>query len=679
MDNYHIFNSIDELISQAIIDLHQKVGGKVTNHVGIEYPTCILYFGEKSAFFHESIFTCLQEEWAEAADLIPCYIVIDPHELHIASLCTDGSVKGLLPLGARTNDRVSIKVFQQAINVMLGNRSMFANAKYCTIFCVIDTRDMKPEQFREWYDAIKDVRHVLTNITLNTMLLVLLDNSVGQSSVPITKELAEIYKEDEVLGSADAPLYEGVFLYSNRCQNGLFNQLFESHEVHEHGTWDVLADIMLLANSQYGQSSNCKQLLFSTGRYPAVTVAFKQEEKPYRYIAKFLLQHLLNCLDGCFENSKKQTLTESALKDALGFDGNGHQGIINTYNKKAEEIIDKYSSFANGLPSLLADTIDMESMSYKEVDEATFGCLTAFVEANHVHEIDEMLSVGGKGDFAEVDMRIEWQIKRSLSASQLISISKPELEKLINNLFHITYDSIGIDDCAQDTLKIKLYQKIAACLCKHAAEVTTRLYDDARMTTVAFDSLRDKVSHATSINFNKKFNLVGFYEKIFDSYYTEENLGALLRKILTIGNEYRDMLNIIYADGLSQLFSITYDGQSAFELEFMEELATRMTDGRSPDEAQSIIGSELVSDMPNNIGYRSLYPFNNEQQVEAYILHVDTALVGVNSSSPSKLLYTYLSKRGRPAGTSRVFLNIGRRDSASSLWFYALDTQHLRG
>lgn len=670
MDNGHKFNNIDKLISQVIIDLRQKVGEKAVNHVRMEYPTCILYFGEKSAFFHESIHTRLQEEWADAADLIPCYIVMDPHELRNASLCTDGSVKGLLPLGARTNDKISVKDFQQAINVMLGNRNMFANAKYCTIFCVIDTREMEPKQFREWYDAIKDVRSVLTNITLKTLLLVLLDNSVGQSSVPIT---------DVVLGSADAPLYEGVFLYSNRCQNGLFNQLFESHEVYEHGTWDVLADIMLLANSHYGQSSDCKQLLFSTGCYPAVTVAFKQEEKPYRHIAKFLLQHLVNRLDDCFEKNKKQTLTDSALKDALGFNENDHQGITNTYKKKAGNIIDKYSSFANGLPSLLADSIDMESMSYEEVNEATFGCLAAFVAANHVHEIDKILSVDGKGDFAEVDMRIERQIKRSLSASQLISLSKLELEKRINDLFYITYDSIGIQTCAQDTLKIKLYQKVAECMCKRAVKIATRLYDDARTTTVAFDSLRDKVSYATSINFDKKFNLVGFYEKVFDSYYSEENLDALLRKILAIGNEYRDILNIIYTDGLCQFFSSTYGGQSAFELEFMEELAARMTDGRSPDEAQSIIGSEFVSDMPNNIGYRSLYPFNNGQQVEAYILHVDTALAGVNSSSPSKLLYTYLSKRDRPAGTSRVFLNIGRRDSASSLWFYALGPQHLRG
>ena len=104
----------------------------------------------------------------------------------------------------------------------------------------------------------------------------------------------------------------------------------------------------------------------------------------------------------------------------------------------------------------------------------------------------------------------------------------------------------------------------------------------------------------------------------------------------------------------------------------MEEQVTRRAEGKAPETAQLVVGSELVDDMANYIGYNSLIPMA-DQECEAYLIHRE-----MSGGAEADQLFTYLDRLGKPTGTIRVFMNAGPQDCATSLWLYPLKSDHLR-
>jgi len=226
-----------------------------------------------------------------------------------------------------------------------------------------------------------------------------------------------------------------------------------------------------------------------------------------------------------------------------------------------------------------------------------------------------------------------------------------------------------------DFIDRKLRQRVAKRAHRCVLEIISELYDKAEQVEREFNALKSDVSFVTS---SMDPALDSFYGKKVNSFCVSGGLQEVQRHAFALDGDRETMVEAIRTKGLKQLFSYTDGKQSIFSLGFMNELTLRMADGRAQATAQTVIGADLVKDISDLVGYCSMHPLDY-QQIEAYLLHVDTDVAGIDWASSSGKLYSYLNKRAIPNGTSRVFLNIGRKDIASSLWFYALGTQHLRG
>ena len=668
-------DDVTKLISDAAIALHSRGSDGMTRHVGVEYPACVLYYGEGTSSFHKGIFEALQSEWGIVASTIPFYTILDP------DLSGGHALKDM-----QTNSDVDVKAFQRAVmNVQGANNSNFFNdSTELYTFCVVDTRDMGPKDLRDWYACIESIQDLLDGVTLKTLLIVLLNNSVGDANASsITQKLAEIY-EGEELGSANEHLYEGVLLYGNQNWNKQFNGLFDEQVTWEHGDRDVLADVIMLTNSQYDATtpnfdavSSLRRLLFSARIHPAVTVALKQVEKPCGDIATASLLHMVRQLDASFTAMKDAPLSELSVLQALGCNENGYFQFTDYLNEQIDEIEkNTFRGFEDGLPLSiesvpLTNAPDMGKLSYGEADDKTSGCLSAFVENNHLRQIDKVLSDGSNG----IDKLMRERVTSTLAAPQLLSLSKSAWEQYIEKAFvgARAYDPKRFK--VHDVIDRKLRQRIAGRARTCALKAISELYDKAEQVEREFDALKNDVSLATA---NVDLDLDSFYGKRVNSFCESGGLQEVQRHAFALDGDRETMIEAIRTKGLKQLFSYMDSKQSIFSLGFMDELMLRMADGKARAAAQTVIGTDLVKNISDLVGYCSMHPLDY-QQVEAYLLHVDTNSMGIDWASSSGKLYSYLNKRAIPNGTSRVFLNIGRKDSASSLWFYALSTDHLRG
>lgn len=668
-------DDVTKLISDAATALHSRGGDGMTRHVGVEYPACVLYYGEGASSFHNGIFETLQNEWGNVTSLIPFYTILDP------DLSGEHALKDM-----QTNNEVDAKAFQQAVMDVQNNRNskLFNSQTQIEAFCVVDTRGMAPEDFRKWYACIESIQNLLGNVVLNTLLIVLLSNTVGEDNVSlITQELADIYEGKE-LGPAKGHLYEGVLLYGNQCWNKAFNGLFDEQVAWEHNDRDVLADVIMLADSQYDATtanpkavSNLRSLLFSTQTYPVVTVALKQVEKPCLDIAMASLWHVVKQLDESFTVMKSASLEYSKVLEVLGFQEDGHFQLSDLFNQQIDAITkNEFGDFEYGLPLLveLASITDVSGiceLSYGKADNKTGGCLSAFVENNHLRQIDKVLSDGSNG----IDKLMRERVTSTLTAPQLLSLSKSAWEQYIEKAFVgvQAYDPKRLN--VHDFIDRKLRQRVAKRAHRCVLEIISELYDKAEQVEREFNALKSDVSFVTS---SVDPALDSFYGKKVNSFCVSGGLQEVQRHVFALDGDRKTMVEAIRTKGLKQLFSYTDGKQSIFSLGFMNELTLRMADGRAQATAQTVIGADLVKDISDLVGYCSMHPLDY-QQIEAYLLHVDTDVAGIDWASSSGKLYSYLNKRAIPNGTSRVFLNIGRKDIASSLWFYALGTQHLRG
>lgn len=667
-------DEVSALIDDAVVDLRSTGAIEGDSRcMSIEYPACILYYGKNSASFHDSIFKNLRSEWGSVVDLIPFYSILSL-DFEYKSFDQSPSMHGYALMDLRRDETVSIDRFQQSVTNMLQCREEFSDMRRCVVFCILDTRGMEVEEFRKWYKLIEDIRHVLTNATCITLLLTLVDKTVGKGerATEITQELANIYEGDD-LGVKNDHLYDGVFLYTNQCMDTAYNRLYKSHNPQEHGEWNVLSDVILLANSEYlDPNLNCKKLLFSASNNPAVTAALKQVDTPFRDIAIATVRHLINRLAQDFVNAKKQSLPTSIIREALGFkDGNSH--ITDIYENQIDCIISEFSGFERGLPNWPVDESSVNGLSYVDADKEAYGCLSAFIAVNHMRELDIRLTESADG-LNRIDDLIESQFAAAVTVPQLLSLSKSEWEREVGIVFSDMYlDTSEVSD-VHGAVSYKLHYWLKERVQEHTLSVIEKIYSRAIQVEKELTKLNSSI---VSRNRSKKFNLDNFYGKIVNSFYTGKS-DYLLRNIFSVCNSSNYLVSNIRKCVLNELLSYNYNMQDIYKLGFMDELTLRMLDGKSPDAAQAVIGADLVKDIPDLVGYYSIHHLTG-QQVEAYLMHVDTNVAGIDWASSSGKLYSYLNKRTIPAGTSRVFLNIGRRDSASSLWFYALDTQHLRG
>lgn len=660
---------VGALIDSAARNVRSRRATGMLDYLSPRFPTCVLYCGEGSASFHGTVLDGLQEGWGGKVSRIPCVTISDPASLH--QLVCSSDPFGVTMVDAKTGSPLDVSGFQRMFQLMMGSSGVFESMAQCTLFFVLNSSGMTAEEFSSWYGVVRDVEVMLQGLQMRTMLFVLLDNSLGSSNAEEIKGALSSLYEDPQVRAERRHLYDGVFLYGNLSKGRGYNRLFSPHGDEENGDWDVVSSVMVLANSSGDGSRPCEDLLFSSGRDAGVTAAFKQVEKPRRDIVSVALRRIVERLDEFHANVSEVRPSGAEVDHALGF-SNGRSDFMAEYGSLSESILNEFANFELYLPTQ-SPNVNVGTLNFGRANAETCGCLSAFVRENHLARLQAILD--GSGDSLGLFDRIVQRLASSLTAVKMLSLRRDEWVGRASSLYTESYSLNMIDQRPMfDALRQMMRVEIARRMREETIRAIDMLYAEAEKTEEAFARLRNDVALGTSVNEEgTHFNLTGFYGRCTDAYLSDQaRLNVLFATIDRIGNGEGEMFAILRDRALVPLFDLDYGGRQVFKLGFMEEQVTRRAEGKAPETAQLVVGSELVDDMANYIGYNSLIPMA-DQECEAYLIHRE-----MSGGAEADQLFTYLDRLGKPTGTIRVFMNAGPQDCATSLWLYPLKSDHLR-
>ena len=660
---------VGALIDSAARNVRSRRATGMLDYLSPRFPTCVLYCGEGSASFHGTVLDGLQEGWGGKVSRIPCVTISDPASLHQLVFSPDPF--GVAMVDAKTGSPLDVPGFQRMFQLMMGSSGVFESMAQCTLFFVLNSSGMTAEEFSSWYGVVRDVEAMLQGLQMRTMLIVLLDNSLGSSNAEKIKGALSSLYEDPQVRAERRHLYDGVFLYGNLSKGRGYNRLFSPHGDEENGDWDVVSSVMVLANSSGDGSRPCEDLLFSSGRGAGVTAAFKQVEKPRRDIVSVALRRIVERLDEFHANVSEVRPSGAEVDHALGF-SNGRSDFMAEYGSLSESVLNEFKGFELYLPTQ-SPNVNVGTLNFGRANAETCGCLSAFVRENHLARLQAILD--GSGDSLGLFDRIVQRLASSLTAVKMLSLRRDEWVGRASSLYTESYSLNMIDQRPMfDALRQMMRVEIARRMREETIRAIDMLYAEAEKTEEAFARLRNDVALGTSVNEEgTHFNLTGFYGRCTDAYLSDQaRLNVLFATIDRIGNGEGEMFAILRDHALVPLFDLDYGGRQVFKLGFMEEQVTRRAEGKAPETAQLVVGSELVDDMANYIGYNSLIPMA-DQECEAYLIHRE-----MSGGAEADQLFTYLDRLGKPTGTIRVFMNAGPQDCATSLWLYPLKSDHLR-
>ncbi len=660
---------VGALIDSAARNVRSRRATGMLDYLSPRLPTCVLYCGEGSASFHGTVLDGLQEGWGGKVSRIPCVTISDPASLHQLVFSSDPF--GVAMVDAKTGSPLDVPGFQRMFQLMMGSSGVFESMAQCTLFFVLNSSGMTAEEFSSWYGVVRDVEVMLQGLQMRTMLFVLLDNSLGSSNAEKIEDALFSLYEDPQVRAERRHLYDGVFLYGNLSKGRGYNRLFSPHGDEENGDWDVVSSVMVLANSSGDGSRPCEDLLFSSGRRAGVTAAFKQVEKPRRDIVSVALRRIVERLDEFHANVSEVRPSGAEVDHALGF-SNGRSDFMAEYGSLSESVLNEFKGFELYLPTQ-SPNVNVGTLNFGRANAETCGCLSAFVRENHLARLQAILD--GSGDSLGLFDRIVQRLASSLTAVKMLSLRRDEWVGRASSLYTESYSLNMIDQRPMfDALRQMMRVEIARRMREETIRAIDMLYAEAEKTEEAFARLRNDVALGTSVNEEgTHFNLTGFYGRCTDAYLSDQaRLNVLFATIDRIGNGEGEMFAILRDHALVPLFDLDYGGRQVFKLGFMEEQVTRRAEGKAPETAQLVVGSELVDDMANYIGYNSLIPMA-DRECEAYLIHRE-----MSGGAEADQLLTYLDRLGKPTGTIRVFMNAGPQDCATSLWLYPLESDHLR-
>lgn len=656
--------SVNDLVATAMGDLQSERSGQLAAFSSPNSPACVFYFGERSQSFHADVVRGLQGAWGGASRHV-CYAVIPD----AAALEAAASGSNAMPfVDASSGNAFSINDLQHKGMDMMRTGGYFADATRCELYCILDTTGLTGGVVKQWYMALNSIKAVLAGVGINAMLIALLNESLGQSNASEIKEtLRAIYEDSEIVGP-NRHLYDCVFLYSNYTKSG-WSKLLDGFDPQRHDERDIVPDVIALTNSVGEDRSSIRSTLYSSGECPAITAAFKYVDKPRRDIAVISLRHIVEALGERMDESADKALSDDVIDQALGIQGN-RSAIVDGCMPLINDVLAKYQGFEQYLPCLNGD-VNVASLPFEQADQETGGCLRQFVDHNHLHD----LTHGGAGSLEGLEGQIANHMVTALDAGQMLSLNEQTLARKIENAFTdvIPSEESIASRKVPDAVKLLLVGRVAQNVRDVTLAVVKHLRAQAEQTISAFNSIKQDVAFISAERqqgVHIKVN--AFYSKVVSSFFANpQRCATLLRKLLSIGNDEQHMLDVLRDEALLPLFDSEYGGQRVFALGFMDELVLRLTDGHDPTAAVNLVGQELVNNVGDYIGFKTL-EIIPQRIMEAYLLYVDD-----DATSAAGKLCQYLDRFDLKPGVNRVFHNASLQDSATSIWFYPLETRHL--
>lgn len=628
---------IGNLIDNAADELRAGVRSGAIGFGSPEHPAAILYFGSNSATFQPVIAHGLTECWGGKAESICSLTVSAPDAFRKEGGCR--------------------AAFQNELDEMLRvSLHSFANMNILDIFCILDTRGMDAATFYDWYMCIQDVQAALNDWPAQTMLMLLLDFSFGTGNGDAIKsKLWNIY-QDTAAGGEAHHLYDCVFLCSNRTSSGGFNDLFAEHSLEKHGSWNILADMIALADSGKDDASRIYD-----GGMPGIAASLKQASKPTEEIAAICIAEIMNLIDECQQSLSGKPLSADEIDQALGM-RSGESFFTDFIDMTIKRIVSQYQGFEEGLPSSRLG-VSLAGMTYEQADEESRGCLSAFVESNQFAEIENEL--GGKFQGQLSDM-ISEELNERLDVPMMLSRQLESWNNDIRLRFSSFLQRSGFGNGIEDAVKIKLYERVRRVAESCYLNVFENLYRNAEAVEREFNALAYEANLRAGDGTD---SLYTFYKNRVDSYFVGN---SALHKVLSLDSKPEGLCDALLNDALLPLFTSNIGGDDVFKLNFMDELVARNGAGMADMVAGKVVGECLVTNLDKSVSYWSLSAFRLHC-LEAYFIHDD----GVPGSASSKL-NDYLEGYPLPVGSSRVFFNTSSSDSATSLWLYKLSEDQIK-
>ena len=621
--------------------IHSSVGLLKSNSISSvnfsrpHYPTCVVYFGKRSAHFHNELKEDLDRGWGGGADYIKFYTVEDFEKKTIINVL-DGTA-------------LSETEVKTQITELLSAENVFATMTHISLYCIIDTTDIaSADDFKNWYLLIQYIEGVLGVSTLS-MLMVILNESLQYTDLAknIKNQLLDLYN-DESIGGKKTHLYDSVFVFGNRLKNGSFIKIAPTES--DYSNYNLFADLILLSNTRSKDYNDRRARLYGSEK-PALTAAYGFVQKPMAEIVMITLGIVLQKLK---ELASKQSVNAEALMKALSID-KGRSEVYDRFYSDIKGLLPNIE-FMNWLPGK-----STQDKSFEEFNRATDGCLQTFLEQNHFEVVTaELLN---RNEF--VIREIIDLLAKELNAAQLV-------DGIPNTVRETAYDKAEIAYGSPDKLQVhtaietKVKKQVAEGLRSKTDEALTSAIKRAESTITQFKEICTEQEKMVSIGEEgTRKNLTVFYGDKVQRYFNDFNkLTELFVSVLKIGNSKSDLHSI-----LLNAMEIFFGSDAVYKLSFSEEMITRLGNIDTEKHAQEFIGQELIRNLDEKISFFSKYVFHG-RVYEAYLLNTE----GTNNN----LLFKYLQEKELPPDVSRTFFNTCNNDMAESIWFFVCSEDNLR-
>lgn len=627
-----IMNNIKELIHSSV-GLMRNNGISSADFSRPHYPTCVVYFGERSCQYHRNFLEDITCGWGGNADFIKFYTIMDADHMEIKDVLNGNSI--------------TVSEVKTQITDLLSSQNVFAEMNRIALYCIIDTTDLKSaDEFEKWYFTIKFVEETIGVPTLS-MLMVVLNDSLQFTELAkgIKNRIRDLYIDSNV-GGENFHLYDSVFIFGNRLKNGSFIKIDPTES--DYANYNLFGDIVLLTNTHCEDYSIRRSRLYGSDK-PALTAAYGFVQKPMSEIVMISLSIILNKLK---EIIATQSVDADSLMRALQI-SRGRSEVYERFYTEIRELLPS-NEFINWLPGKATP-----DRTFEEFNKITDGCLQTFLEQNYFNVIgSELLN---RDDFEKKE--IVSLLSQELNAAQLV-------KGVSNEVREIAYDKAEIALGNQERLQVqtaiemKIKKAIATGLRTKTNEAINLAINKAERCINQFQQLCSELERMLAVEEGTRRNLTSFYGDKINRYFNDINkLNVLLRSILNIENDKPTMLLI-----LLRTVETLFESDPVYKLSFSEELIERLGNIDNGKHAQEFIGQELIKNLDDKVSFYSMSVFHT-RIFEAYLLNTE----GLKNN----LLFKYLKDRAIPPEVERTFFNTCNNDMAESIWFYTCSIDNL--
>lgn len=603
-------SSIEQLIESATRELEKT--SSMSDMVGNRphYPMWVAFNSAESESTYKIIYRKLERIWPQPVSKV----MFSQYEANQDNL----SVKDIF-----TGEDISPVEMSTKLDNVKKIQGIFAQMNQWCIYNVADTSHMNTiEEFEADYNIVEKLRNMVSDSS-RVMLIVLLDDSTAKRD--FVAKIREFLADKS--NSAGTMEYDGIFVIANRTQNG---QMYEMKDIYK-----IAANIIILSNNDAVSTNDDNDYnARAAGFYNknVCTVSYLALGRPNDKIVFQIIDTILSKVQQTFEAVDK-TYDLQKWRDKLGI-SNNKINICENYLAHLNIPFD--ISALDYLP--LKSSADLKNFSvtnksYAELQQYTYPeMLQEFVEK---YFETEMLPVIATYKCIEDYKHEVWS---KCTANELLEIDDETLEAVFNQLdFGTVNKGDRVQKYVGDYIKHILRKDIFSNKCKQAIR---ELKEEAEVTVREFKTFRE--------DFQREIPIEGFadigdmYSNITNSYLTTSSGKDAIRKIVSNGNNYQEIINQV----TKIIQDIVEKNKDTISVSFIEEWSQRLA--MAGDRVYREIGRTLQTNGRDGIYLSGNFPIMEKMQI--YMYHTSNA----DGTRPTEL-YNYLNEAFKGVDNVQMF------------------------